>query len=443
MIVHVLINDGFVGDNHQVQAIGAELETRNFSKEMVFLTRSDNDPNIAQQLASDWKTTEQAVLVISGKHGLELLANPEVREIIGKKKPTIIWVGHQDPGLATVKDELSVVALPQHILDQKPELQAEWNNRVVAMEAVPNTLSPQELLLAVSEWDASHPDATIPKAKQGYLGVFLGGDAPEPDNVHHYWSEENARQLGMKFGELAQAEGKLLLVTNGPRCGKFYPDSPDPKNPVVRQSIDGCWRALTDLSQEDKKNSNPVGKPHAVGSPMDPVSVAFLEGVKASGIGDDQYRFFDFQFGHSAYKAIVAAIFSQQQQSVVFYSGESISYAELSYLIPQTFAFFVDSMNAGHQAALDRFSRLGMIGVFDFTKAFDKQRLDEKNKLPFMQAGAKGDAKRIVDTLLALVPTLTDAPQPLRFQAPAKDPSRQDKQSSTATMVPKSSGLGY
>jgi len=384
--VDLFLNEGgFFGDNQQVTAIHQQLDKEYRETETIrFVTYKDNDATTPQQLSDNFETSDdqEHIFILSGSHGFEFIQkNPKVQAIIGQKKPIVIWFGHQDPvDLVSLEKHLNIVALPKYIFTIRPELKSLFAGRYIEMQSVPNTLTEEALSTAKKTWDSAYPQEAIRPASNScsYMGVFLGGDAPKRDKTHLYWDEKEAYEQGLAFGAIAQKEKKHLLITNGPRTGKFDPQSPDPKNPVVRA-------------------------PHTESSPLDPVSVAFLTGLKKSGIPDTQYQFFDFKFGKppkSAYKAIIAAL-RETPNSVAVYSGESISYAEIAYFIPQTYAFLTSSMHDEHHEALQQFETLGLIRILNFEKPLSTQLIDILKQQVARRAGAN-DIDNIIRRLNAL-----------------------------------------
>jgi hypothetical protein len=437
LTLHLLLNDGFIGDNHQVEAIKAQIisEKQLDGANVIVRTYQDDEPQTAEKLTQALKATGQHVIISSGSHGYDFLSKissePTLVTPPEKQKPMFVWVGHQDPGLVTHAALFDIVGLPVHVIDDKPILTQTFSERLTPLEAVPNTLKLEDLLIALERWNKSYPELTIPSSETGYIGVFLGGDAPKPDKTHLYWSEEDAYHLGKAFAEMAKQENKVLLATTGPRTGKFYPDSPDAKAPITRYFKDSQWTALADLTEEEKTKkpdikTDPLA--HTAKAPIDPVSAAFLRGITDAGLDKTQCHFMDFKFGKSAYQAIIRALYSSPDKSIACYSGESISYAEIGYFIPQTFAFRVDSMNTGHQAALKRFKTFGLIGELNFDQPLAEQYLDmspNSHKQMAINTGSTADAKRLAESIVKRIVenTARFAPKPegqaITFRQPA------------------------
>src|SRR5262249_20761835 len=140
---------------------------------------------------------------------------------------------------------------------------------------------------------------------------------------------------------------------------------------------------------------------HAQGSPLDLETQAFVQGIEQSNLPKDFYQIFDFKAApgtspKSAYIAVIAALYQAKEKSIACYSGESISYAEIGYFIPNTYAFATNAMNTGHRKALKRFSQvLHMVRELDFHKPISDQPINREQKIHTIEKGSQQDAMRI------------------------------------------------
>lgn len=410
MFVDILLNDGFIGDNQQVYAVSKQI-VASYPNIVKIAEFKDNDPNTALTLTKNYEGPEPHILILSGSHGLEFLNQGSMRSLIESKKPIVVWVGHQNPGLLTVKNTLQIVALPQYIIESEPELKMQFFNRLVPMQGVPNSLTELDLQYAKQKWNEIYPDEAIYSKNNNLVGIFLGGDAPESNGSLRYWSDSEAEQQGFNFGIMALQENKHLLICNGPRTSKFYPNSPDLKSPVQLQFDENShWIPLDKLSEEKRLKPEKTRIAHAPNSPLDPVSAAFLKGLEKSGLPKGNYQFFDFKFGEtgkpakSAYKAIISALYNSQNP-IAFYSGESISYAELAYFIPRTYAFRTGSMNKGHEMALEQFQHAGMIVEYHFNQPLSAQIPKVEATFGNVKGKQDQDAQAIARKITSLLQT--------------------------------------
>ena len=404
-----------MGDTENLRAITSKLSSQFIEQTIKTEFYQDCDPDAISLINANLDQDQQHILLISGTHGLEFLnaalKNPKIQSLIKDKKLIVSWGGHQAPkDLKTLESNLMVVSLVQESIDKS--LEDTFGSRLVSTKMVPNTLNNKTLTLALIDWHKKNPsqEDSIPDSTNGYIGVFLGGDAPDEDGNHKCYTADEAFAQGRAFGLEAKKTDKILLVTNGPRMGKIYPESPDPKHPILTRINDkGQWVAFEDLT-DSERNTDPSAdfKAHATKAPVDPVSAAFIAGIQSSGLTVDQYRFIDFRFGKSAYQAIISALYANKDSSVAFYSGESVSYAEIGYFIPKTYAFEVGSMSNRHKNILARFSQdLHLVGKVDFIKDGIKfNDIDYAKKQQTLMLGTDQDAQIIADTLFALVSSL-------------------------------------
>jgi hypothetical protein len=398
--VDLFLNEGFLGDNQQIMAIKAQLIQK--YQTVNFIEYQDNQSTTLEQLSKTFEDSndQKHVFILSGAHGFEFIQkNPDVQTIIEQKKPIVIWMGHQDPGLSSIQQYLNIVALPQYILEDQPALQFLFQDRCISMQSVPNTLTAKALLTAKEIWNRTYPKESIEPVANAYIGIFLGGDAPMPDGTCVCWGQKEAYERGLAFGIIAmtQEKPKYLLITNGPRTGKFYSESSNLKTPLVRQYKGSRWLSVDAAAAQTDSDF----APHTPSSPLDPVSSAFLTGLKESGIPETKYQFFDFKFGKppkSAYQAIIAAL-HESPNSIAVYSGESISYLEIAYFIPHTYAFETSNMNNGHRQALQQFETLNIIRKLDFNKPLSEQLIDLHKKQKAMLANHTEDADNVVHFL--------------------------------------------
>ena len=207
-----------VGDGNQVQAIQHQIVEKyhvNHSNDIIVKEYQDDSEASIQALQNDLTKSGKHIILVSGSHGFNFVERKDVQKLIHTQKPVVIWTGHQEPS-NLIKQEalLDLVALPKHIIEQKPALNKCFSDRLISMQAVPNTLKAADLNMdAIKNWNNTYHKEVISHPSEGLIGVFLGGDAPEPDNTHLFWSEKNAYELGRSLGETAVKESKYLLVS--------------------------------------------------------------------------------------------------------------------------------------------------------------------------------------------------------------------------------------
>jgi len=338
LTIVTILNVGHLGDQQQVLAIRDKLSQKFSQFQIAAVECDDNDPNILKKLEINPATEDKQVLLICSKNGCDLVQRKEIQHLIRNRKFHVIWVGYQAHAELFENEQwFDRVALPTHIIKTYPKLAQVFGTKLVAMDVVPHSLKESDLLPALQRWNAQYRDETIaipPMADRSPVGVFLGGDVPNPDETHLYWDPKEAFEAGKAFGTLALKEKKFLWITNNPRTGKFYPDSPNSKKPIIRQFKNSRWLTLDDvlknaleehlskLSETDrlkfqtdlayqqlikeqvlailiKTQTEPAHQQkiaHATLAPLDPVSAAFIQGVESSGLRDKRdFVFYRFQ----------------------------------------------------------------------------------------------------------------------------------------------------
>lgn len=411
LTIVTILNVGYLGERHQVLPIQEQIAQTFNQFQVKTFQHEDSDPNIVKKLETELSKENKNILLLSGKNGCIFIQRKDIQNLIESKNFFVIWVGHQHPdGLIENEKWFNRIALPLYIIDSYPILKKTFGDRLIALDTIPNNTKASDLESSLADWNKNHPTEPITISKEDQrlpVGIFLGGDALKRDDVHLYWNVEEAESMGRIFGILALKEKKFLWITNGARTGKFYPNSPNPKDPIIRQFKGSHWIPLSELLKEIPENVLLAGQKvnqyketsvHSLKSPLDPVSAAFIEGLENSGLKpNSDFRFFDFKTGKSAFNAILA-ILKNNEKAEAYYSAESIAYASIGYLIANTYAFRVASMNMEHIKGLAHFQSLGLVAEFD-PNSFQKQAINPVLKKALMIRGSI-DAVRIANSLI-------------------------------------------
>lgn len=422
--IFTMINDDFLGDTENLRAITQALVS-NFKvilgihpEGLKLVEIQDNKPEliviIEKMLVQDVAVMHRHILLISGSHGTAFLGNVVskseiIEQAILKQQIIVVWSGHQaTDDLCEKQRYLSIVSLLQESVKMKSELQAVFKERLVSTEMVPNTLTVNKLDTALEEWNRTHSkEDYIPAFDNGYLAVFLGGDAPDEEGKYHCYTTEEAFKHGVAFGLEAKTSNKFLAVVSNPRMYRIFPQSPDLKHPVFTRFNKNGWVKFEDLTVQEREI--PLAqlsyRAHVYDAPMDPVLMAFKAGIVESGLKEDQYIISDFHFpqkgqqSQSAYQPIIAALWKQKDKSVAYFSGESISYAEIGYFIPKTYAFDVTTMSNLHESFSYRISRkqalFGKVTITDYGQIKTVVEIDLKLKQDTLSNGIQRDVEMI------------------------------------------------
>lgn len=393
-ITIAMTHPSFAGDSKSVEAIARIISPS-------YKTIPDDSKDALQQLENNLNIKDDNVLIISGTHGLDFLRlalnNDKIKSFIQQKRLIICWSGHQAPqNLIEYSNDINVVALSQDYIILNPAITAVFGNRLVPLQMIPNTLSRARLengAVIISEWNTKHQHDSllqlpteVPASLTGYIVAVVGGDAPDMQGKHQLYNRQQAFKDGYTLAKEAQRLGKMLLVTTSPRTGKFFKESEDSTAPVLMRYRKSDteklrWVRWDELTHQEKDNPkhNPPHQDliaHATNAPLDPISARFLDGIKHAKLAKDQYKFIDFRFGDSAYEAIACVAYPYAAHSIVYYTGESMSLAELGEFFPHTYVFRITSMSELHESFLARMANLHRVGIVEL--AADKINVEHE-----------------------------------------------------------------
>lgn len=176
------------------------------------------------------------IAISSGNYGLDALSTIKKQNGNG----ITIWVSHQvlDGLKARVKQEagvqgIDVIALPGTAIDAyQAEALARGGSCVLRTMGVSHTMTRIGSIEAYQAMRNQFPIASR------YLLVVLGGDTQSTCGQHwRYYSEKEARYLAEYVADWMQREPLTLLVSNGPRTGKFEPLSGKERIGVHRNGV--------------------------------------------------------------------------------------------------------------------------------------------------------------------------------------------------------------
>lgn len=384
-VIHAVTNfSGNAGDSNAVISIASKVKAETFIEHKL-----DNpDGDAVKAFADSLNANNDHVLVIAGAKGLDFLRsalqNSAVQATLAQGRLIISWSGHQVPKeIKGLEDDLNVVGVLDEAVEFEPAITKTFGDRLIRTNFVANTLTLDDLKSGekLKTWNATHPSQQIPTVLPenvtGIIGAFLPGDAERLGNAgQNFFTEDQAYALGLALGRQALTANKFLLMTNGPRMGK-YDHTSDPANPKLREP-----------------------KPHIKGAETDPVTTAFLKGIEKSGLPTAQYQFIDFIAGDSAYIPIACALY-KLKDAVVYYGAESISEVQLASFF-NTIAIKVKVMTELSTAFLEKCliwqrvacAELAADGSFHMT-----HKVDREVKALFISQNPERDAQSIANKI--------------------------------------------
>lgn len=249
--------------------------------------------------------------------------------LLSKRLP-IDHIGIPKTELDTDDKKAAILAFPHHTLTF----------------AVPNVNpSIESLKSAYENWNLNN------KPRVGnFIVVMLPGDAPDENNKMRFFTKESAAKIAQEITYLWKYVGEdyVVLIENGPRTGKFDPET----GKVVG-------------THEFKKGDNPEDA-------IDKVTKHFIESLE---IPKNKFQLFNFAFEDNAgvknkiscHEQLLYLVQASKHNYFVV-PGESIStIAQISLMLRGDHVIGVkpDSMNRAHTAIFNSAVEEGLISYFD------------------------------------------------------------------------------
>ena len=200
-----------MGEKNQALGIKTMLEKQYAPKTIATKEWDDSKDEelVALQALIDTNTDMQHILIATGDHGLQAL---QQFKNAANKNVLSVYSSHQIfPELKKAASYIDVVALPTHVIDQqiRSELSAV-NLRLIETIGVAHNINVGELDKAYSDWQKESKEPIV--SSKNYIGVILGGDAPEPNGTMRYFTAKEATQLAKFLVGLSKQITMLLCL---------------------------------------------------------------------------------------------------------------------------------------------------------------------------------------------------------------------------------------
>jgi hypothetical protein len=357
--VYLLLDKNFIGDCNQAKGIGnALIEICKYNNINCSIKELDITKNKTPRINTITEHNDKKHIVIIivgiGQSGINVFSKERFNNAY------TIWAGHQAfDGLMRLANKVDMIALPMHVITPEiDQVLRKSNTLLVKTSGVAHNLTVESLQQAKNNWNG----APLKKNARHLIGVFLGGDAPTSKGVMRYFTCEEAALLGNYIARLAKKTGAFVIVTNGPRTGKY--------DPIL-------------------KVKRPIHKENCT---TDPTSAVFITQLQKENV---PYQFFDFQYGKSsAYQAILAVLI-ESGDTKIFVTGDSTSMiSEICDLTAKQMVYVVDvgSMNDTHKAhaiSLCNTGKISRMMLDGDAITIVKQPAKNETYLPAAQAIAK------------------------------------------------------
>jgi mitochondrial fission protein ELM1 len=264
---------------------------------------------------------EDIILIGAGVQSLPLLQAVGSQQELPQVKT--VWSGHQHPVQLDQRaiGILDNIVLPDYEIGHALKLLAQ--EKVISSgNSVPTTKTTDHIITA---YESAVTQGTLPQA-QHYIAVVLGGDAVEKDGTVKSYSAEEAFAMGQMVGQQAVEHDYTVLATNGPRTGAYS---------------DG-------VRHEDA---------HQAGAPLDSVSQAFLAGLQAAGLPEQQQAFYNFTYGEqSALDSLLGAVASHTGSHILIPADSTTMLSEAVQTLPtgRLLAYDTSAMNDAHRQQVEQ-----------------------------------------------------------------------------------------
>lgn len=295
------------------------------------------------------------VVIGAGERSLKPLA--ALKDLLNV---TTSWSGHQKSSIIYDHDrEIDSIHLPAYATNTGDK---GLRHLITTPFGVPNDKHAIDYSAEYDKWQES--SANPIRHADAYIGIMLGGDAPTAEGEIRRYTPTEAKAFGRWIGEQALKSGQNVLVTNDPRTGKYEPEDLERYNSELAYTL--SMKEPPDLISKPSIQKNI----HCHRADPDPVSQAFLDGLKEGGLPEERWQFFDFIPGHSALDAITGAVEKTKGSRFYMAADSASGLSELVENMKRTaedpdkiFAYTTGSINGTHHAQIDGLFSADYIGI--------------------------------------------------------------------------------
>lgn len=296
--LYIISDQSFVGDRNQLLGVAREAKEY-FKSKSVTINTQEYDISDLNSLEEKIKNTNDlSILVTVGYYGINSILKLKHDKEIAKKIIAVHLshkllnngeLSHQQLIQTKSTDSFGadIVVLPKHVVDNDARKKLTGVKTILlAITGVPHNLQ-------VSDIDADYNKykSQIP-VNEKYLVVILAGDVPDENNKYKCYTIKETEKLAAYVSDIALKNNYFVLLTNGPRTGKY------------------------DCQTQNKKDV------HNKDSTLDPVTSRFQQILTEKNVPS---KLFDFKFNQpNMYKALLGAVL-YGNHSLVMVPGESTS----------------------------------------------------------------------------------------------------------------------
>lgn len=335
MKLFILTNSAFTGDNNQLLGIAKAFAMpceQNFIPENEFNVSMLNDDD---------------QVLVAGDHGIQMARNIK----IARPMIHVTWSGHiifQD--FSTIENEHwpDIIALPGSVVTDPFIEQLPQQCTLVRTDGVAHHVDDATVAAAFNTFEQPLPSLDFINC----IGIVIAGDAPAADKIIQCFDQTDALKQAKLIAQsikknVMDLEHTALMITNGPRTGKY--------DPITKMPL--------------------VPDPHHSGI-SDVVSDAFVNELKEQFPG--KVFFYDFQFGQkSAYQPMMHRV-CQAEMALWFVSAESSSMVTESSLLGEknipVIVYIPVSANENHMTLVADARQNGLISMIGHLEPIEQEK---------------------------------------------------------------------
>ena len=339
--LYIISDQSFVGDRNQLLGVARETE-KYFKSKSVTINTQEYDISQLQSLEEKIKNNNDLNILVSvGYYGINSIIKLKHDNEIAKKIIAVHLshqlldnreLSHQQliQNKSTDSFGADIVVLPSHVLDKESREKLTGVNTVL----LPITGVPHNLQIADIDADYNKYKSQIP-AHEKYLTVILAGDVPDGKNKYKCYNIQETEKLATYVSDIALQNNYFVLLTNGPRTGKY------------------------DCQTQNKRDV------HSKNSTVVPVTSRFQQVLTEKNV---PFKLFDFKLNQpNMYKAILGTVL-HGNSSLILVPGESTSMiSEVIDTIKSKsiIVYYTSLMNAAHIKHVQQEFKDGRISVLD------------------------------------------------------------------------------
>ncbi len=274
-------------------------------------TKKISSSEIQKKVKED-KETKKVIVIGAGEGGIDGIQQfPQNLNLMICLTSHMFLERYKDPELLK---KVMFIALPTHDTSFDHE---NMGRKLIETIGVAHNRQVEDASSAYQKYQSELPEGKT------YLGVVLGGDAPTPTKEINLFTKEDAEKVAAYVIKKAQESNASVLISNGPRTGKYT------------------------LEKMEIKTAHRDGK-------LDSVTAHFKE-ILETKLGETRVKVFDFQFDqkppYNSFELILGAVKATKGELLVPGDSTSMISEAIDTMAPQRVVVYENSaINEVHHA---------------------------------------------------------------------------------------------